>query len=261
MPHRLFNSAFFRLIKMFYKANKWNLIDSRLAFSRSLALAAFCFAAIACSRDVSHESSMTGVPLSQRIDWETTSGAYEAAADQAEVLVEFPFTNTGSEPLTIAGIKTDCDCTLIGQPAQIIQPSESGSIQATFVVGERFGLNERTLHVSFSGYDEPVELAFAVFVPEPITTSKRLVEWPQGSEPVPQSITLEAGEGRTLQLKDIRLTNDAFSYEVIEKEPGRVFELRVMPQDMLTPRSTQLIIQTNQAPLSWSRLVFMLRVI
>lgn len=68
-----------------------------------------------------------------RIHFEnTTLNLGHIKEDGGPVAVEFPFTNTGKDPLKIESARAQCGCSRAVYPKNEIAPGESGTIKVTY---------------------------------------------------------------------------------------------------------------------------------
>ena len=82
-----------------------------------------------------------------QIEWAKRSVELRPKPDEAQVVATFPFTNAGTEPVTITSLRTSCDCTTASLAKHTYAPGEGGSITATFTVGGRTGPQTKTILV------------------------------------------------------------------------------------------------------------------
>lgn len=89
---------------------------------------------------------------------------------EAEGVVEhtFTFTNTGSEPLIITGVKTTCGCTVPEWSKEPIMPMKKGTIRVTFDPINRPGAFRKEIHVTSNGR-EPNTTLYIVGLVKPKT--------------------------------------------------------------------------------------------
>ena len=107
------------------------------------------------------------VASSAQIQWPQRIIELRPKPDQAQVVATFPFTNAGSEPVTITSLRTSCDCTTASLAKHTYAPGEGGSITATFTVGGRTGPHTKTILVQTTDKLEgTVLLTMQVHLPE-----------------------------------------------------------------------------------------------
>ena len=82
--------------------------------------------------------------------------------------VSFTFTNTGTRPLVIQKVKTQCGCTVARYSRRPIAPGERGEVRAVFRAGkDTRGYLHKTVTVVTNEGSEPRYLNFTVRVLEP----------------------------------------------------------------------------------------------
>jgi hypothetical protein len=84
---------------------------------------------------------------------------------EGEILnFEYPFTNTGTEPLLITEIKVACTCTKFDYPKNPIAPGEKSSIKVSFDTHNKIGYQDRTLEIFYNSKKSPKIIRFKVDV-------------------------------------------------------------------------------------------------
>jgi hypothetical protein len=117
------------------------------------------------------------------MNWTHRSVQLRPKPDEARVVATFPFTNAGSEPVTITSLRTSCDCTTASLAKHTYAPGEGGNITATFTVGGRTGPQTKTILVQTTDKHEgTVLLTMQVHLPEVLILTPRYVSWPVGGE-------------------------------------------------------------------------------
>jgi hypothetical protein len=84
---------------------------------------------------------------------------------EGEILnFEYPFINTGNEPLLISEIKVACTCTKFDYPKNPIAPGEKSSIKVSFDTHNKIGYQDRTLEIYYNSKKSPKIIRFKVDV-------------------------------------------------------------------------------------------------
>lgn len=84
---------------------------------------------------------------------------------EGEVLnFEYPFINSGNEPLLINDIKVACTCTKFEYPKNPIAPGEKATIKVSFDTKNKIGYQDRTLEIYSNSPKSPKILRFKVDV-------------------------------------------------------------------------------------------------
>jgi hypothetical protein len=164
------------------------------------------------------------------LEWEKREQAVRVAPLQTEVAVEFAFTNTGSRPVEITDIRTNCDCLDAKSERQTYAAGERGVIRARFSVGDRLGLYERSVLVLTDESPEPVRLAVKVDVPAPAEAAPRTVDWALNAPAEPRSIEITVAPELSIDFTDAISTGAGFVAKLEPLEPGKRYRVVVMPK-------------------------------
>lgn len=81
-----------------------------------------------------------------------------------ELSHDYPFTNTGDEPLIIEGYEVACSCTKITYPKKPIAPGEKGIVHLTFDTNGKYGFQSRKVHIKTNASKRPTVISFKVTV-------------------------------------------------------------------------------------------------
>lgn len=69
---------------------------------------------------------------STKLKWDATKVELGSKKRGPEMIVEFPFKNSGRKPLIIDSVLVDCGCTSFSLPANPVQPGKKGIIKVKF---------------------------------------------------------------------------------------------------------------------------------
>lgn len=142
----------------------------------------------------------------------------------------FTIKNTGDAVLEITRVKPSCGCTIAGQYPRTLEPGASGQFP--------FAINTQKLHSRFSK-------SISISSNDPVTPEIRLVlrgEVKQyvditpnhanfgrllGDEPQERVLNIQNNTDKPLELTMAKESDGGFDFELITKEPGQKYELRV----------------------------------
>lgn len=186
-------------------------------------------------------------PLRAGLAWERVRLERTVRPLQAELEVAFAFRNTGTAPIAIRAVQTNCDCLAAQARPAMVAPGESGVVHARFTAGERTGRHERVITVATDDGDPPRKLVLQVEVPAPATFSPPTLIWAQGAEPMTQETVVEVAAALELKFDRVELTSEAFSADLVEQEPGRSYRLRVSPRSTSHPANAALRLHGKTA--------------
>lgn len=171
-------------------------------------------------------------PLSARAGLSFASTALDVKADSgaAQLIVKFPFQNSGRETVTLFSTESDCGCTTATLDKKIFQPGESGAITVNFAIGDRVGPQEKKVRVRASDQNEPHVLTFKTNIPVFARVLPQFVYWANGEKPDPKSMFFEVVDASSPVKKLTAISNNpAIMPTVREVEKGRKFEIVITP--------------------------------
>jgi hypothetical protein len=115
----------------------------------------------------------------------------DATPFDKELIVEFPFKNTGETPITIKQIRSNCGCTTATLKKLEYAPGESGVIAAKFEIGVRMGEQKKPITIDTTDPKEPKIAVYLVArIPEVIKMPKSFILWKEGEDREKRSISI-----------------------------------------------------------------------
>jgi thiol-disulfide isomerase/thioredoxin len=143
----------------------------------------------------------------------------------------FEVKNVGEKPLNILNVKPSCGCTLAGKYDKVIAPGATGQIPVSVDSAKLFGTFKKTIRVTT---DDPLNqnatLSVAGLVKHYVTVTPRSANLqqlkPTEEREVKLTLTNNGEEPLELTLPKAQIIK-SMTAEIVEKEPGKVFELIV----------------------------------
>jgi hypothetical protein len=168
--------------------------------------------------------------------WEKDTITVDADPDQKEVRAEFSFHNDGDRPITVESVTPGCGCTTATLGKKTYAVGESGKIQIVFTVGERTGLQEKSILVQTDDprMTEPVELLLKVNIHAYLDFEPHALFWNVGDEPTEKTIACTALLPAAVVLTEAHSANPAITTRIETIEPGRKYLLHVKPTSTAT---------------------------
>lgn len=163
------------------------------------------------------------------LEWKERTLNFTTAPFQATQEAVFKFTNTGSKPVAIIDLETNCDCLEASADQKIYAPGASGIIKASFHIGDRLGLYERRIKVVTDEGAEPVRLLVRIEVPEIVSITPRSVAWKINEAPVEKSVEVQTVKGVAITFTDVQPTSGAFHARLETIEVGRRYRVYLTP--------------------------------
>jgi len=167
----------------------------------------------------------------------------------AKVDAVFKFENKGSTPVHIKTVKLSCGCTTAALAKNDIAPGEKGEITATFNIGDRSGVQVKTVTVETDDPQSPqTVLTFKATIAQLLELQPTFVFW-QANEPAqPKTIIAKAAKGTTVKKIDVTSSSGDFTAKV---EPGPTegeFKIQISPKDTAKPLNATLTIKPDVTP-------------
>ena len=161
----------------------------------------------------------------------------------------FKYENKGDTPVHIKSVKPSCGCTTAALAKNDVAPGEKGEITATFNIGDRTGLQVKTVTVETDDPKTPqMVLTFKAMVAQALELQPTFVFW-QANEPAQaKTIVAKAAKGVTVKRVDVISSSGDFTAKV---EPGAAageFKIQVQPKDTGKPLNATLTIKPDTTP-------------
>jgi hypothetical protein len=160
----------------------------------------------------------------------------------------FKYENKGDTPVHIKAVKPSCGCTTAALAKNEVAPGEKGQITATFNIGDRVGVQTKTVTVETDDPKAPqTVLTFKANISQLLELQPPAVSWQANESPQPKTILAKVGKGASIKKLDVTASSADFSAKV---EPGSngEFKIQVQPKDTTKPVSATLTIKPDVTP-------------
>ena len=167
----------------------------------------------------------------------------------ANAVAIFKYENKGTTPIHIKAVRPSCGCTTAALAKNDVAPGEKGEIKATFDIGERTGLQIKTITVETDDPQAPqTVLTFKATIAQVLEVQPTVVFW-QAEEPAqPKIIIAKVAPGLTIKKVDVTASSADFTTKV---EPGSApgeFKIQVRPTATTKPLNATLTIKPDTTP-------------
>src|ERR1700736_3271122 len=201
-------------------------------------------------------SIFLAVAARAELKWEQNTIELHPSVGDKQAVAHFKYQNTGTTPVHFKSVKASCGCTTTQTQKEVVNPGEKGDITATFNIGDRTGMQMKTITVQT---DDPnptqatTILTLKANITPPLEIRPTFVYWTTGEEPKPKKVSVKAA--KEFPVKDITIKSNSQNFES-KVEPGKPGEwtIEVTPKDTSHPMGTALQIQTDypkEAPKSF----------
>lgn len=161
----------------------------------------------------------------------------------------FKYENKGDTPVHIKAVKPSCGCTTAALAKNDVAPGEKGEITATFSIGDRSGLQVKTVSVETDDPKAPqTVLTFKATIAQALEVTPNLVFWQANEAAQPKTIIAKAAKGVTIKKVEVISSSSDFTAKV---EPGSTageFKIQVQPKDTAKPLNANLTIKPDLKP-------------
>ncbi|MFH1498334.1 MAG: DUF1573 domain-containing protein [Verrucomicrobiota bacterium] len=147
-----------------------------------------------------------------------------AKPGQEVIVAEYPFTNDGTEPVTVLDMSSSCGCTVPELTKKTYAPGEKGVITARFTIGDRQGRQTKTITLKTNEASHTLRLSATL--PVRVTAVPRLVVF-RPADPEPKTITLVFEADAPVTILGIESLHPDFGVEVTTVTAGQEYELKI----------------------------------
>lgn len=157
--------------------------------------------------------------------------------EQDQVEATFSFRNISDKPVRVTGLESTCSCLEASVDKETYQPGEKGTGKAVFKVSNFVGRHEKTLHIYTDDSANPDNVLNTVIdVPVVVEIEPKVLKWSLGEAPVPKTFTIRMVGETPIHIKNVNSTRDSVSFEKVEINPGREYQITV------TPKNTEKVV-------------------
>lgn len=179
--------------------------------------------------------------------WEKTELELHPTPNDTKAVGSFKYENKGDKPVRFTSVHTSCGCTTAAHK-DVVAPGEKGEITATFNIGDRTGVQTKTVTVQTDDPKQPMTtLTLKAVIAQPLELQPAFVFWQMGEEGKPKIITAKVSKDFAVKNLDVTSSNADFSTKV-EHDEGDQFRIVVQPRDTTRSSSATLSIKADAAP-------------
>ena len=182
-----------------------------------------------------------------QLTWEKTEIELHPKPGDAEAVANFKYENKTDKPILIKNVHSSCGCTVASLKKNDVAPGEKGEVTATFKIGGRTGLQQKTVTVETDAATEPVtNLLLKAVIAETVKIQPTFVFWENGEEPTTKKITVKAASQDVNMTKlDVTSSSPDFATKVEKGTNAGEFVIDVTPKDTMKAYSATLTIKPD----------------
>lgn len=175
------------------------------------------------------------LPANAALEFETPAIKVDAGLNDKTIQRDFKFTNSGDKAVKITQADAGCSCLGVEVAGGKFSyaPGESGTLRATFEVGNFQGQVDKRINVWLEGdpEDKPsVSVAMSVHVPVIIKVEPKSLKWKMGDPAEPKMIDVTMDYEKPIHVTSVGTSNETFTAELITVEDGKRYQIKVSPR-------------------------------
>jgi hypothetical protein len=181
-----------------------------------------------------------------QLKWEQTEVELRPTFSDATSVAHFKYENIGSTPVHFNAVRTSCGCTAAKPAKEDVAPGEKGEITATFHIGDRIGIQQKTVTVETNDPKNPTTvLKLKAIIPALLEVQPPYVYW-DGVEPLkPKSITVHAPKGSPVTKVTVTSSDPAIEAKIVPGSSPKDWTISVEPKDRAQLRAATLTIRPD----------------
>ena len=178
--------------------------------------------------------------------WVSTDADLHPSLSDTEAVAHFKYKNTGDKPVKITSVHPSCGCTTAALAKDVVGPNESGEITATFRIGDRSGVQMKTITVLTDDQPtQPTILKLKATIPQLLQISPTFIYWAPSDALDPKTITVTVDGDSPVTKLTVTPTDKSIATEV-ESGPGqKTFRIIVTPKESGRPINASLRIEPD----------------
>jgi hypothetical protein len=185
------------------------------------------------------------------LKWEQTSIDLHPALGDKRAVAHFKYQNVGTTTVRFKSVKPSCGCTSVQKHGDQVAPGEAGEITASFHIGDRTGVQIKTVKIQTDDPDSAratTVLTMTATIPQLLEVQPTLVYWQSGEAPTPKIINVHLT--KDFPVKSIKAISSNLAFQAnVEKVGEGKFQIEVRPPAATEKKSTAVItIQSDNSP-------------
>jgi hypothetical protein len=187
--------------------------------------------------------SALGFSARAALTWENTEADLNPTMADKEAVAHFKYKNTGDKPVKITSVHPSCGCTTAALAKDVVAPNESGEITATFHIGDRSGVQNKTITVvTDDQLGAPMILKLKATIPRLLEVTPTFIYWAPGQPLDPKTIRVKVGQDFPVTKLTVTSTDPSIATEVAPVPNEKSFSIIVTPKKSGGPINAALKI-------------------
>lgn len=184
------------------------------------------------------------------LKWDQTAIELHPTVTDKQAVAHFKYQNAATQPIHFKSVHASCGCTTAQTQKDVVQPGEKGEITATFNIGDRTGIQTKTVTVETDDPDPKkatTVLTLKAVIPQALEITPSFIFWQNGEEAKPKPIDVKVA--KDFSVKGIKVTSSNAEFQTkVEKVSKDEFKIDVQPKDTSKMLAAALTIQPEDSP-------------
>ena len=165
------------------------------------------------------------------LTWAQKTVELHASPDDTVLEARYRFSNDGPAPVDIRDVQSSCGCTTVALSQRHFDPGQGGEIVARFTVGERVGIQKKTILVSTVGQPVATSLTLVVHIPEALSLGSCFPDLAVRRSPRRERPSRSTSRRTAHRREEMTVlsSNPSVKTEWQPVSDGRKYEIRVTP--------------------------------
>jgi hypothetical protein len=191
-------------------------------------------------------SLLLGARANAQLKWEQMSVDLHPTYSDTTAVAHFKYENIGTAPIHFNAVRTSCGCTAAKPAKEDVAPGEKGEITATLQIGDRIGVQQKTVTVETNDPKNPTTaLQLKATIPALLEVQPAFVYW-DGVEPLkPKTISVHAPKDSPVTKVTVTSSDPAIPAKVVPGSSPKDWTISVEPKDRAQLRAATLSIQPD----------------
>lgn len=191
-------------------------------------------------------SLFLGVRANAQLKWEQMSVDLHPTYSDTVAVAHFNYENIGKTPIHFNNVRTSCGCTAAKPARDNVAPGEKGEITATLQLGDRTGVQQKTVTVETDDPRNPTTaLQLKATIPALIEIQPAFVYW-DGVEPLkPKTISVHAPKDSPVTKVAVTSSDPAIPAKIAPGPSPKDWTITIEPKDRAQLRAASLTIQPD----------------
>jgi hypothetical protein len=181
-----------------------------------------------------------------QLTWEKTQIDLHPKVGEQEAVAVFKYENKGKTTVNIKNVRSSCGCTVPALKKNEVAPGEKGELTATFKIGGRTGVQQKTVTVETDHPEQPMtNLILQATIAQALEIVPSFVFWEKGEAVKPKQIKVKASKDVNVTKLDVSSSSPDFTTKVEKGSGAGEFVINVAPRATDIPLAATLTIKPD----------------